>query len=310
MRKAMHCAKFVLVAVAAAVCAPAQESQAVADAKLLLREAGALVQEADELQQSSIATNVSGQQARAGDVAGALATIQSVRNPVAPGQLYSGLTSHMAAHGNWSDAMKLLADLPEGSGRSISYFGIGSILAHQHDFANARLVAYAIQQEPDGGSQYRDLLALIALEEGSSPRQAMAAHASQATLDQVRSMQPGATRAQAFAQLAMQQAAQKDPAAPVTVTLAQEDARTTAGVPSQTFEMIAVTRGATGDLPGALSVVNQLDPSSRAWPLWNLTGMMVHAGQRNEALAIARSQESRTARAYALLGIASALLDK
>jgi hypothetical protein len=248
------------------------------------------VQDADELQQSSIATNVSGQQARTGDLAGALVTIQSVRNPVAPGQLYSGLTSHMAAHGNWSDAMKLLADLPEGSGRSISYFGIGSILARQHDFANARLVAYALQQEPDGGSQYRDLLALIAAEEGSAPRQPRPVPAPAATIDQIRAMQPGASRAQAFAQLAMQQAAQKDPAAPVTVTLAQEDARATAGVASKTLEMLAVTRGTTGDLPGALSIVNQLDPESRAWPLWNLTGMMVpcrsaERGTGNRALA-------------------------
>jgi hypothetical protein len=306
----MHCAKFVLVAVAAAVCAPAQESQAVADAKLLLREAGALVQDAGELQQASMAQNISGQQARAGDLTGALATVQSVRNSAVSGQLYNGITWHMAAKGNWSGAMKLLADLPEGSGRSVAYFGIGNILAHQRDFANARLVAYALQQEPDGALQYTDLLALIASVEGSSPLQTRPAPPRPATIDQIRAMQPGASRAHAFAQLAMQQATHKDPAAPVTVTLAQEDARVTADVAPTTLEMIAVTRGSTGDLPGALSVVNQLDPESRAWPLWNLTGMMVHAGQRNEALAIARSQESRTARAYALLGIASALLDK
>jgi hypothetical protein len=306
----MMWAKAAMVAAAAAVCAAAQEPQAVTDAKLLLREAGALVQEADELQQASIAANVSGQQARAGDIPGALATIQNLRNGVAPGHLYSGLTWHMAANGNWSAAMKLLADLPEGSGRSLSYFGIGSILAHQHDFANARLVAYTLQQEPDGSSLYTDLLALIAAEEGSAPRQPRPVPPSSATIDQIRAMQPGAVRAQTFAQLAMQQATRKDPTAPVTVTLAQEEALATADVAPATLETIAVTRGVTGDLPGAISVVNQLDPGSRAWPLWNLTGLMVHAGQRNEALALARSQQSPAARAYALLGIATALLDK
>ncbi len=116
-------------------------------------------------------------------------------------------------------------------------------------------------------------------------------------------------RAYALAQLAFAQAEQCDPTAAQTSELAYTAARnggskTDHGV----FQVIAVTRGILGDFPGALAIVNELRDQSRTWPLSNLTGMLVAAGRKQEAIALADAQTDPQARAYALLGAASQLI--
>jgi hypothetical protein len=76
------------------------------------------------------------------------------------------------------------------------------------------------------------------------------------------------------------------------------------------FEFIAVTRGLLGDFTGAEAMISRMDSETRAWPLQNLTGMLVRAGRETEAVSLAESQSAPHPKACALLGIATALADQ
>ena len=124
-----------------------------------------------------------------------------------------------------------------------------------------------------------------------------------------------AGRAYALAQLALQLALQpadrKDGFASLTANLAMEDALSGGdAVNPFVFELIAVVRGILCDLPGALQVVDSLKDTNKVWPLWNITEQLVGAGKKDEALTLAHAQEAPRARAYALLGTATALLEQ
>ena len=124
-------------------------------------------------------------------------------------------------------------------------------------------------------------------------------------------IQGAGERAYGLAELALQQAEKGDPAAAQTVGLAWE-AALNAGDETKpyVFEFIAVTRGMLGDVAGAEEVISRLDDPAKVWPLWNLTEMLVHAGREAEAISLAERQPGPHPRAYALLGTATALLDK
>jgi hypothetical protein len=118
-------------------------------------------------------------------------------------------------------------------------------------------------------------------------------------------------RAYAFAQLALQQAERKDGGAALTAFLAMEDARRAGdAVNPFVFELIAVTRGMLGDFPGARQIVSELKDGHSVWPLWNLTEQLVEAGRASDAVALAHAQEFPRARAYALLGTATTILEQ
>jgi hypothetical protein len=65
-----------------------------------------------------------------------------------------------------------------------------------------------------------------------------------------------------------------------------------------------------GDFPGARQIVSNLNGEDSVWPLWNLTEQLVEAGMENDAVALAHAQEFPRARAYALLGTATAMLER
>src|SRR5580765_4413348 len=77
MRIALNSTLLTAVALSTAAAASPQ----IADVRELLREAGKLVPQIEEGQQSSAASNISGAQVRAGDLAGALETVRSVKVP-------------------------------------------------------------------------------------------------------------------------------------------------------------------------------------------------------------------------------------
>jgi hypothetical protein len=85
---------------------------------------------------------------------------------------------------------------------------------------------------------------------------------------------------------------------------------TTGDSSSFALQLVAVTRGILGDFGGSLQIINQLTSRARQWPLWNLTEQLVEAGRKNEALALAYSQEAPFPRAYALLGTAAEMLEQ
>ncbi len=122
-------------------------------------------------------------------------------------------------------------------------------------------------------------------------------------------------RAYGLADLAFEQA-DKDPAgAKLNVAsawkLAQE-ARSQA--PPYVFQnavtFVAATRARLGDFAGALEIINGPDLQSKSWPLAVLAQAMVGSGQKDAALALARSQAEPPTRANALLQIATSLMDQ
>lgn len=129
------------------------------------------------------------------------------------------------------------------------------------------------------------------------------------TIDRI---QGAGERADAYSQLAYEQARKKDPAASLTVEIAME-AALAAGSRTKpyVFAQIAVTRGMLGDFSGALEVVGKMAEEERYWPVEALAAMLVEAGNKTEAIALAESQpEAFCARASAFAGIARQLIEE
>jgi tetratricopeptide (TPR) repeat protein len=128
------------------------------------------------------------------------------------------------------------------------------------------------------------------------------------TIDRI---QGAGERVSALSGLALQQAEKDDAAAALTVELAWQ-AATDAGSETKpyVFGQIAVARGILGDFVGAMEIVGTMAEQDRVWPLQNLTAMLVHAGKKMEAIALAESEDAPRTRACAFLGIASQLISE
>jgi tetratricopeptide (TPR) repeat protein len=127
----------------------------------------------------------------------------------------------------------------------------------------------------------------------------------------VKSIPAGKNRAYALAELALEQAKKNDRTASLTADLAWEEALSAKKeMDPGVFQFIAVTRGYLGDFQNAIDIISSLDAKSKPWPLWNLTEMMLEAGQKEQALTLAEMQDTPHARAYALLGIAAHELEE
>ena len=122
--------------------------------------------------------------------------------------------------------------------------------------------------------------------------------------------EPG-ERAQGLSELAVRQAQASDPKAALTVQLASEAAfNARDDATPMVFEQIAVARGMLLDFAGAEELISRLKDEDKVWPLWNLTEWMVGAGRTSEAISLAESQSGAYPKAYALLGTATAIIDR
>ena len=120
-----------------------------------------------------------------------------------------------------------------------------------------------------------------------------------------------AERAEGLVELASQEAGKHEPGAPLAVELAYEAAMN-AGAETKpyVFEMIAVTRGELGDFGGAEGMIAKMKDSSKVWLLWNLTEILIRGGHEAEAISRAEGQSAPRPKAYALLGVGTALINK
>lgn len=147
----------------------AEGSPPITEARDLLREAGKLIPEIEEFQQSSAASNIAGQQVRAGDFAGALETVHSVKRPqdsTAPSGLdYYGIVWNLGKSGSWRVAMDLVRDLPDDDSKAMNYLGLAQSLAAKGDFEDALAVGRAIRTIPKAGSRLVDSLVQISIEQ-------------------------------------------------------------------------------------------------------------------------------------------------
>ena len=177
---------------------------------------------------------------------------------------------------------------------------VGSEHAKAGDLSGALDEATALSYEPWRNISLRDLATRFAAL--GNDAQALA------TLDLIQ--EPG-ERADGLAQLASLQAEKHDPSASLALELAYEAAMN-AGAETKpyVFEGIAITRGDLGDFGGAEDMIAKMNDRSKVWPLWNLTEMLIRAGREAEAIALAESQSAPQPKAYALLGVATALINK
>jgi tetratricopeptide (TPR) repeat protein len=255
-----------------------------------------------------------------------------------PAQLYGGIASELSREGDREDAlavMERLYGLVLQSSREKQAV-LGALADAQASFGDFQAAACTVAQmtpgqqrdgammiitmertrqgDPEGAVDEAVGLSLEEWRNGSlrSIVGALSASGNYArALSVIDLIQTPGERAYALAELALEQAEKDDPTAAQTVEMARGAAL---GAGSETkpfvFEFIAVTRGMLGDFTGAEEMIASMEDQSKVWPLWNLSEMLVRAGKESEAVSLAESQTAPHAKAYALLGTATALLDK
>jgi len=126
------------------------------------------------------------------------------------------------------------------------------------------------------------------------------------TIDRIRG---AGERAYGLSELAFERAENDDPAAGLLTQIAWDAARS-AGKETKpyVFAQIAVAKGMTGDFNNSLEIINGMADNDRFWAVQSLAQMLVHAGKKTEAIALAESQQSAYPKACAYLGTAMQLI--
>jgi thioesterase domain-containing protein len=202
--------------------------------------------------------------------------------------------------GELDAAIATAEQLPPGNHRDAIVLQVGFERAKAGDLSSALDDATALLYEPWRNISLRDVAARFSAQGNNA--QALA------TLDLI--PEP-AERAEGLADLALQEAEKQDPSAPLAVELAYE-AAVNAGAETKpyVFEKIAVTRAILGDFGAAEEMIVTMDDASKVWPLWNVTEMLIRGGREAEAISLAENQSAPWPKAYALLGVATALINK
>ena len=224
----------------------------------------------------------------------------AAENPDRKQELLGLLTWAQVSAGRLQEAISSAEELPPGQWRDSAMEVISMERTKQGDAAGALEEVVEISGDVLRNICYRTVADGFA----GSGNYAQAL----ATIDRIQG--PG-ERAYGLAELALQQAEKDDPAAGQTVELAWQAALNAGdGTKPYVFGFIAVTRAMLGDLAGAEEMISHMDDSARVWPVWNLTEMLVRAGRETEAISLAESETAPHPKAYALLGTATALIDK
>ena len=221
------------------------------------------------------------------------------RDPDKRQPIVGQLARSQAAMADFPAALGSIGRLPPGRERDAAMLSVIEEQARHGDPAGARLLATEIPQKAWDSLSLREFA--YALGDAGDSFGALA---------MIEKIQGTADRAYALAQLALNQAEKSDASAALTAMLAMEASEAAGNPDPFVLEFIAVTRGAFGDFPGALQIINGLDDKAKVWPLWNVTEQMVAAGKKSEALALAHSQEAPHPRAYALMGTATEWLEE
>jgi hypothetical protein len=244
----------------------AQEVPPLAEARSILQEASALVPEVEEAQRASLANNISLEQVKAGDTAGALATIQLLpAGPVRDGAL-CGSSSALAAQGNWRMAIQNIESLSQGRGNSVAFLSVADRLAQRRDFEDAIIVARMILDTPDT-SRFADTMMLVYAQQFKSGDTGGAVRTLNEALDAVEGIErrpdtPDSFIAARYAGLIeLANAGGRDAASPILerlyqmVELEKDPAKKT-----QIRGRVASSQAVAGDFAGARRVAYQLPP--------------------------------------------------
>jgi hypothetical protein len=210
-------------------------------------------------------------QADLGDFAAALRTAKSVRSGLNGELTLQAIAVEQARQGHLAAALATTAQLTQGVFLLVALQEIARTRVESGDYAGARAAIDRIQD-------------------------------------------PG-ERAYGLADLAFHEVDKNAAAAKLTVALAWETAQEAKGkAPSYVYQnavtFVAATRARLGDFAGALEIINSPDLQDRVWPLANLVQGMTGAGNKDDALALARGQATPRVRADGLLQIARSLMDQ
>jgi tetratricopeptide (TPR) repeat protein len=222
------------------------------------------------------------------------------KDPSRKAQLLRYLAASQARVGDFTAALLTARGLGEREQHDAAMLIIAGEQARQGDAAGARRLVADLSAKSWSNLAVEEFAEVLS-KSGDSV----------GALDTVKRIPAPEDRAYVLAQLALQQAGRNEGGAALTAILAMENAhRAGDAVNPFVFELIAVTRGILGDFPGARQIVSNLSDEHSVWPLWNLTEQLVEAGKKSDAVALAYAQEFPRARAYALLGTATSMLER
>ncbi len=126
-----------------------QETGELAKARLLLVEASHLVKDIPEFQQPSAAANIAGQQTRAADLPGALATIRLLKE-TEDQALATGIVAWQLAHdGNSTQALALVESTVDGQNKGVAYENLAQLHAQEGDLKGGLQIAHRIRKDPN-----------------------------------------------------------------------------------------------------------------------------------------------------------------
>jgi len=254
-----------------------------------------------------------------------------------PANAYGTIASELAREGDRNAALlilehiyPLIAQAPDHRHRQDTIFSLGYALANIGELQTARDTAEQLEpgQQRDGimmliaekqATDADPLQALAPAMEVSDPRwrnvplgviaDSLAASGNYVqALSTIDRIDTEAERANWLSGLAYQLADKNDPAAGFFLQIAWDAARN-AGRETKpyVFAQIAVAKGMTGDFNHSLEIINAMADQDRFWAVQSLAQLLVHAGKKTEAIALAESQQSAYPKACAYLGIASQL---
>jgi hypothetical protein len=125
-----------------------QDSSSFSQAQSFLRDASALIPQIDKDQRSSAAANIAGQQARIGDIEGALTTAERAGSPSAQVSATGSIAYTLASQGNLPMALQVIQNSSKGEdvAKANDYSSVSQWLAEHHDFEHALELARLIQR--------------------------------------------------------------------------------------------------------------------------------------------------------------------
>jgi tetratricopeptide (TPR) repeat protein len=114
----------------------------------LLVEASHLVKDIPEIQQSSAAANIAGQLVRAADLPDALATARQLPKTEDQAQVIGSIAWQLAHDGNVAQALALVESTADGQNKGVAFELVAELVAERGNLQGALEIAHRIQNEP------------------------------------------------------------------------------------------------------------------------------------------------------------------
>lgn len=210
-------------------------------------------------------------------------------------QVFAGF---QAQTGDFAEALQTVEDLSEGAA-DYALKTIAEEYAKRQSMGEALRVAARIS---DRSSRERAFSAIA-----GAARQH---EKSDGSLEAINAMQDPTARAEALANLALDQARWQESA--TYQTLLRWQAETDGGAKASDIARgtAAVAYGLMGNFADSQQLLAEITkPEGRQWPLWNLTQFLANKGKAQQAANLAEQEKDPLPKLYALLGTAQGLLD-